>query len=219
MHEYKRGKKTFGVYCTTGEDPGAHEYHDRAQSLAPWFIESETNGYHDNVHLSLPRPIRLLCFILYHVKSRTTVGGDTSSRFVSGFEPICRAARQNMFLPLNNPTILNRAFCTLGMHERMPRKRFDWSSYVSRFTDRHALEAFYPQSFAWRHVFKSKSRRAESIAATFIDFNKLPRDSGSVPPFFPSRLWRHTTSFVIASLPFKTVTSFRAPCPGGRDRH
>lgn len=41
MHAYKRNGCSFAVYRATGEDPGACEYHDRAQSLAPWFIESE----------------------------------------------------------------------------------------------------------------------------------------------------------------------------------
>ncbi|CAM9198976.1 unnamed protein product [Scytosiphon promiscuus] len=40
VHEYKRGKKTFSVYRATGDDPGACEYHERAQCLAPWFIEA-----------------------------------------------------------------------------------------------------------------------------------------------------------------------------------
>ena len=42
MHEYNRGQKTFSVYRATGEDPGACEYHERAQCFAPWFIEGET---------------------------------------------------------------------------------------------------------------------------------------------------------------------------------
>ena len=41
MFEYKRGVTTFSVYRATGEDPGAGEYHARAQCLAPWFIEGE----------------------------------------------------------------------------------------------------------------------------------------------------------------------------------
>ncbi|CAM9210043.1 unnamed protein product [Hapterophycus canaliculatus] len=40
IHEYKREKKTFSVYRATGDDPGACEYHERAQCLAPWFIEA-----------------------------------------------------------------------------------------------------------------------------------------------------------------------------------
>lgn len=39
VHEYKRRAKTFSVYRATGEDPGACEYHGRAQCLAPWLIE------------------------------------------------------------------------------------------------------------------------------------------------------------------------------------
>lgn len=41
VYEYKRGARTFSVYRATGEDPGVCEYHDRAQCLAPWFIEGE----------------------------------------------------------------------------------------------------------------------------------------------------------------------------------
>lgn len=41
VHEYRRGTKSFAVYRATGEDSGACDYHDRAQSLAPWFIERE----------------------------------------------------------------------------------------------------------------------------------------------------------------------------------
>lgn len=66
MHEYERGKKTFAVYHTMGEDPGAHEYHDRAQSLAPWFIESEGNGCHD-ISLFYHFPIGSARCIHYHV--------------------------------------------------------------------------------------------------------------------------------------------------------
>lgn len=39
VHGYNRGQKTFSVYRATGEDPGACEYHERAQCFAPWFIE------------------------------------------------------------------------------------------------------------------------------------------------------------------------------------
>ncbi|CAN0554946.1 unnamed protein product, partial [Ectocarpus sp. 12 AP-2014] len=41
VYEYSKGGTTFSVYKATGEDPGACEYHARAQCLAPWFIESE----------------------------------------------------------------------------------------------------------------------------------------------------------------------------------
>ncbi|CAM9543885.1 unnamed protein product [Laminaria digitata] len=40
VFEYKRGATTFSVYRATGEDPGAGDYHARAQCLAPWFIEA-----------------------------------------------------------------------------------------------------------------------------------------------------------------------------------
>eukprot|EP00752_Nemacystus_decipiens_P005203 g4722.t1 len=43
VHGYNRGQKTFSVYRATGEDPGACEYHERAQCLAPWFIEAADN--------------------------------------------------------------------------------------------------------------------------------------------------------------------------------
>ena len=45
VHEYKKNSKTFSVYRATGEDPGAREYHGRAQCLAPWFIECEPQPF------------------------------------------------------------------------------------------------------------------------------------------------------------------------------
>lgn len=43
VHEYHKNSKAFSVYRAAGDDPGAREYHDRAQCLAPWFIECETD--------------------------------------------------------------------------------------------------------------------------------------------------------------------------------
>lgn len=81
MFEYKRGATTFSVYRATGEDPGACEYHARAQCLAPWFIEGERAKH----SILLECGSLSGCFCAFRLR--------TTSAALARFQKLCAAVR------------------------------------------------------------------------------------------------------------------------------